>query len=49
MDKGGVALAGITSPDKDKIAKAIRRFPKRFFPLTEESSEINWRNEWFFT
>ena len=47
MNKGGVALAGITSPEKNKIAKAIRRFPKRFFPLTQESSEINWRKKKF--
>tara|TARA_A100001037_G_C15154031_1_gene642385 strand:- start:13118 stop:14128 length:1011 start_codon:yes stop_codon:yes gene_type:complete len=42
MDKGGVALAGITSPKKNEIRKAINRFPERFFPLTQESSEKDW-------
>ena len=34
MDKGGVALAGITSPKKNEIKKIINRFPERFFPMT---------------
>ena len=45
MDKGGVALAGITSPKKNEIKKIINRFPERFFPLTQESSEKDWRKK----
>ena len=45
MDKGGVALAGITSPRIKEIRKAINRFPERFFPLTQESSEKDWEVE----
>tara|TARA_Y100000814_G_scaffold292738_1_gene272080 strand:- start:264 stop:1274 length:1011 start_codon:yes stop_codon:yes gene_type:complete len=45
MDKGGVALAGITSPKINEIRKAVNRFPERFFPLTQESSEKDWEVE----
>ncbi len=44
MDKAGVILSGVTSSNKNQIIKAVNRFPKRFFPLTEESPEKNWRN-----